>query len=138
MVLRFTRTAGRAGVTGPARTAPHPSITPLPLCSIFNLISHFSTLRSPNLSRLTHQGCCSEDGRLCREQETSALPEPWEPEVPAKALAGLCSLCRLCRSIGSPPFSELLLGAPAYSCISAGSPPVLLASPGCLLMRVSW
>ncbi|CAI9154866.1 unnamed protein product [Rangifer tarandus platyrhynchus] len=111
MVLRFTRTAGRAGVTGPARTAPHPSITP---------------------------GCCSEDGRLCREQETSALPEPWEPEVPAKALAGLCSLCRLCRSIGSPPFSELLLGAPAYSCISAGSPPVLLASPGCLLMRVSW
>ena len=57
------------------------------------------------------QGCCSEDGRPCREQGTSAPPQFWELEVPAKAPAGLCSLCRLCRRTCSPPFSELLLGA---------------------------
>ena len=56
------------------------------------------------------QGCCSEDGRPCREQGTSAPPQFWELEVPAKAPAGLCSLCRLCRHTCSLPFSELLLG----------------------------
>ena len=88
------------------------------------------------------QGCCSEDSRPCREQETSAPPQFWELEVPAKAPAGLCPLCRLCRRTCSPPFSGLLLGTLGLRlhrcCLPARPPGVPWVSPhGRLVLTVS-